>query len=58
MGINEMYDFLNEVIGIEKEALDLAFGLNGFTIKTAENILFWKTGYDDFDEYQKDLFDR
>lgn len=55
MGINEMYDFLNEVVGIEKEALDLAFGLNGFTIKTAKAILFWKTGYNDFYEYQKDF---
>ena len=55
MGINEMYDFLNEVVGIEKEALDLAFGLNGFTIKTAKEILFWKTGYNDFYEYQKDF---
>jgi len=53
-----IYDFLNEVVGIEKEALDLTFGLNGFTIETAKDILFWKTGYDDFDEYQKDLFDR
>jgi len=55
MDINECYDFLHEVVGISIEALDLAFGLDGFTLKTAKNILFYMTGYDDFFEYRQDF---
>lgn len=54
MTIDEMYDFLSEVVGISKEALDLAFGLDGYNFQTAENILYWATGYNDFDAYKTD----
>lgn len=51
---NLTYDFLNEVVGISKEALDLAFGLNGCSYETAQDILYWKTGYNNFHAYIED----
>ena len=48
---NSTYDFLNEAVGISKEALDLVFGLNGCSLETAQDILYWKTGYNDFQSY-------
>jgi len=43
---NDYYDFLAEVVGVSTEALDLAFGLNGCSKKTADDILFYYTGWD------------
>ena len=53
--VNECYDYLHEVVGVTPEALDLAFGLNGYTIETARNILSWETGYDDFESFEEEL---
>lgn len=36
----DMYDILEDEVGVCKQALDLAFGLNGCTVETAESILF------------------
>lgn len=54
MTLEEKYDFLCE-IGISKEALDLGFGIKGYSDNTAKEILYWATGYDDFEEYKKDI---
>ena len=48
---NSTYDFLNQVVGISKEALDLAFALDGCNEETANNILYWCTGFNSFDSY-------
>lgn len=55
MTINEMYDFLRDMVGANAEALDLAFGLNGFNEQAAQDILFWYTGYNNFEEYEKEI---
>ena len=49
------YNFLLEDIGVSEEALDLAFSLNGENYQTASNILFYYTGWYDFDAYAKDM---
>ena len=51
---NKYYDFLNDIVGISTDALDLAFGLNGCNYQTAKDILFYETGYDDFKSFCED----
>ena len=57
MTVNEKYDFLIEVVGVTEEAADLAFGLNGLTHETANNILWYYTGYDNFEMYIEEIED-
>jgi len=52
---NETYDYLRDVVGVSEEALDLAFSLNGMNDKTASDILFYYTGWSDFDAHAKDM---
>jgi hypothetical protein len=52
---NTTYDYLRDVVGVGEEALDLAFSLNGQNEKTASDILFYYTGWSDFDAHAKDL---
>ena len=51
MNWTDMYDTLHLNVGVSKEALDLAFGLNGCSEETACDILRYYTGYNDFDQY-------
>lgn len=62
----EMYDLLADVVGVSKEALDLAFAVGGCNEETAERILFYFTGWRTFegwlgqfddDEDENDLSD-
>lgn len=53
--MDKYYDFLNEYVGITKDALDLAFGLKGYNKETAEQILDWYTGYKDFPQYAEEM---
>jgi len=48
---DDMYDFLYEWVCVNREALDLAFGLDGYRKEVALDILDWYTGYDDFEQY-------
>ena len=49
------YDYLHDYVGVSEEALDLAFSLNGENEKTASDILFYYTGWRDFDAHAKDM---
>ena len=49
------YDYLRDCVGVSEEALDLAFSLNGQNEKTASDILFYYTGWDNFDSHAKDM---
>lgn len=55
MTVDEKYDFLHDVLGISVEALDLAFGLCGYLSSTADDILYWKTGYANIEEYIEEM---
>ena len=52
--MDKYYDFLCEVVGVNTDALDLAFGLNGYNMDTATDILEWATGWDDFESFIED----
>lgn len=49
------YDYLEELVGANKEALDLAFSLNGCSVDTAESILYYYTGWRSFKGWLDDL---
>lgn len=55
MCFEEMYDFLAEVVGVSVESLDLVFGLMGCRREVAADILFYYTGYDNFEQFINDL---
>ena len=53
MTFAEQYDFLNEIIGIPKDSLDLVYGINGCTEETTNAILHYCTGYHDIEQYKE-----
>ena len=48
MDWQEMYDLLSDTLGIDTNALDLAFAIGGCNEETAERILFYYTGWSSF----------
>ena len=55
MDWQEMYDILNEVLGISKEALEIACAIGGCNEETMERVLFYKTGWRTFEGFLGDL---
>ena len=55
MNWEEMYDMLADVVGVNKEALDLAFSLGGCNEETAKYILYYYTGWRSFEGYMEEL---
>lgn len=49
MDWQEMYDLLSDALGIDTNALDLAFAIGGCNEETAERILFYYTGWSSFE---------
>ena len=54
MSLDEMQDFLINECGISEETIDCMVNINGYNKKTFEDILYWKTGYSDFDQLNDD----
>lgn len=55
MNWEEMYDILVDYVGVETDALDLAFAIGGCNEETAEHILFYYTGWKTFEGFLGDL---
>ncbi len=55
MSFVEMYDILHEIVGVNIDALDLAFAVGGCNKETAEYILFYYTGWRSFEGYLEDI---
>jgi len=51
----EMYDILRDVVGVEENALGLAFGISGCNEETARAILYYYTGWRSFEGYLEEL---
>ena len=51
----EMYDILRDVVGVDEDALDLAFGISGCNEETACAILNYYTGWKSFEGYLGEL---
>ena len=50
-----MYDILRDIVGVEENALDLAFGVSGCNEETACAILNYYTGWKSFEGYLGEL---
>lgn len=57
MSFEEMYDCLVDCIGVNEDALDLAFSIGGCNKETAERILFYYTGWNNFDGYMDEYLE-
>ena len=57
MNFEEMYDCLIDYVGVDEDALDLAFSVGGCNEETAERILFYYTGWNNFDGYMDELLE-
>ncbi len=55
MEFEEMYDLLNEALGISEDSLDLAFAIGGCNTETAERILFYYTGWKSFEGWLNEM---
>lgn len=55
MTYEEMYDYLADVLYVDKDALDLAFAIGGCNTETAECILFYYTGWRSFEGWLSEL---
>lgn len=54
MDWKEAYDILADVLGISKDALDLAFSVGGCNMDTTQFILYYYTGWKDFNKLLED----
>lgn len=55
MTTHEMINILIEYIGINPETVDCMTSVHGYCAETCQDILYWATGYDDFNEWLRDL---
>lgn len=49
----EMYDYLENYMGVSEETLVVVAKINGDNCKTYEDILYVLTGYSDFESYME-----
>lgn len=57
MTFDEMYDTLRDYCGVSEEALDLAFAIGGRNEETACAILYYYTGWRNFEGFLAELED-
>ncbi len=51
MDENEIYDYLVERGIASEEELDIVTGINGFSEETLNSIIYYKTAYQDIEQY-------
>ena len=49
----EMYDYLENYMGVSEETLVVVAKINGDNCKTYEDVLYVLTGYSDFESYME-----
>ena len=57
MSFAMMYDILRDLVCVDDEALDLVFSINGCNEETASDILFYYTGWHNFEGFLDELND-
>lgn len=50
--INKLYDYLLDY-GVNKQTLDAITGINGYNEKTLNDVLYYFTGYRDFEQLEE-----
>lgn len=51
----QMWEYLEEIIGVSQETLDVVTNINGFSEETMCDILYAVTGYRSFDQLEEVL---
>lgn len=54
MNKEQMWSYLEEVVGVSEETLQVVTNINGYSEETMCDILYAVTGYHDFDEHRRD----
>lgn len=55
MTVEEAYEILETYVTDNAEALDLAFGIDGWSLETAEAILSYYTGWHNFEGFLNEI---
>ena len=55
MTTHEMIIVLNEYAGVSMETINCMTSIDGYNKETCVDILYWATGYENFNEYLKDI---
>lgn len=50
------WDYLEEILGVSEDCLSCMTNINGYTYETLCDVLYWKTGYHDLDDYIAGLY--
>ena len=51
----QMWEILEEQIGVSQETLDVVTSINGYSEETMCDILYAVTGYRDFEQYEEEM---
>lgn len=54
MSVEEMWDYLLEVIGVSEETLVIITAIYGYNEEVMENVLYAVTGYRSFDQLEEE----
>ena len=54
MTVDEMYDYLVDVVGVSEETVRVVTYINGYSKESMEDILYVVTGYENFDQYKNE----
>lgn len=55
MTVEEMYDYLMDVVGVEEQTLSVACSLCGYNTDTMNRVLYALTGYNSVEQYREEM---
>jgi len=53
--IEDMYNYLVDVVGVQEQTMQVATALNGYNTQTMCDVLYVLTGYRDFTQYDEEV---
>lgn len=54
---NKMYDYLINELGVSEDVVKYATSIHGWNEEELKNVLYYATGYHDFDQLEEDFYD-
>lgn len=52
MSVSEMWDWLEDVVGVSEQTLQVVTDINGYTMDTLNDVLYAVTGYRNKAQYE------